>query len=553
MTTLIDALVVELGLDTSKFVEGGEKASAEMRKVEQAATRSADEIERRGGQAGEFFAIMKRGAVALSAAMAAIGVEKFMMNVAQMSSGLKYMAAGLDINVRDLSAWQNAVTHIANGTAAGVTATFTSMQANLEQLKFTGQSPIVPALRLLGIDPYNADGSVKSAEQIFQAVASSPKLASMSPTDKRFALQQAGINDQGMINFLLKPQTERDAELAHQREQTAMTEANVKAFSALNEAAIGLEQHFTSLATLLSVKAVPGLVQFIGGMDDILNVISGKMSLHDFVDKYDKRIMQPPVDELAATDDEIAKYYSDRAAKGGAEELGVTGPQYSNFRYAIAKIEGTPYNQMGGSNNRFAGRYQMGADEIAETAKRLGEPTPSTQDFLSDPAMQERYFNAYTSSHNEQLLKLSAKYRAMTPQQRLQVLAYAHNQGVGGAVEWMNTGVAKRDAFGTSGAAYADAVAARVGGGVAPVDPIDDMLAKLRAASAPVPSAANAASTVGAGGNVVTGAQTTTTNQTTIGSVVVHTQATDAKGIAVGIAGAIKSSMLATQANTGLA
>ena len=550
MTTLIDALVLELGLDSRQFVAGGEKASAEIRKVEQTATRSANEIERRGGQAGEFFAIMKRGAVALSAAMAAIGIEKFVMNVAQMSSGLKYMAAGLDMNVRDLSAWQNSVKHIANGTAEGVTAAFTSMQQNLEQLKFTGQSPIVPALRLLGVDPYNADGSVKSAEQIFQGIAGSQKLSGMNAADKRFALQQAGVTDQGMINFLLKPRAERDAELAHQREQTAMTEANVKAFSDLNVAAIGLEQHFMALAEMLSVNAIPGIMQFITCMDDILSVLGGKMSLSDFTGKYGPRINQPPVDGLAVTDEEAAKYYSERAAKGGAEELGVTGPQYSNFRYAIAKIEGTPYDKMGGSSNRFAGRYQMGAAEIAETAKRLGEKTPSTQDFLNDPAMQERYFNSYTSAHNEELMKLSPKYRAMSPQQRLQVLAYAHNQGVGGAVSWMNTGIAGRDAFGTSGTTYSDAVAARVGSG----DPIEDMLAKLRAASAPIPGAAGAAATVnGASPNSGASGASNTSNQTTIGSVVVHTQATDAKGIANGIAGALKQSMMATQANTGLA
>lgn len=40
----------------------------------------------------------------------------------------------------------------------------------------------------------------------------------------------------------------------------------------------------------------------------------------------------------------------------------------------------------------------------------------------------------------------------MSDEQKLAVLAYAHNQGAGGARDWLNTGIAKKDGFGT----YAD-------------------------------------------------------------------------------------------------
>ena len=149
--------------------------------------------------------------------------------------------------------------------------------------------------------------------------------------------------------------------------------------------------------------------------------------------------------------------YQPRAIVGA---MGITSGQYSAFREGIARIEHARYDQMGGSSNRFAGRYQMRPDEIRETARRLFVPVPTREQFLADPAMQERFFEAYTEAHNDQLMHDSARYRAMTPEQRLEVLGYAHNQGVGGAEARLETGQVGCDAFRTPGTAYSDSVAA---------------------------------------------------------------------------------------------
>jgi hypothetical protein len=138
--------------------------------------------------------------------------------------------------------------------------------------------------------------------------------------------------------------------------------------------------------------------------------------------------------------------------------MGITSGQYGGFRAGVARIENARYDQMGGSSMRFAGRYQMGDAEIGETARRLFVPKPTRDQFLNDPAMQERFFEAYTAGHDQQLMANSPEYRAMSPSERLRVLGYAHNQGAGGATEWLRTGVAGRDAFHTSGTAYYDAV-----------------------------------------------------------------------------------------------
>ena len=139
--------------------------------------------------------------------------------------------------------------------------------------------------------------------------------------------------------------------------------------------------------------------------------------------------------------------------------LGISSAQYDAFRGSISQIEsGGRYGIMGGSSGRFAGKYQMGENEIRETAGRLGVPVPSREQFLGDPSMQEKFFENYTLDHHNWLMTHNAKYAAMSPADKAAALGYAHNQGAAGASKWINTGVAGSDAFNTSGTAYSKAI-----------------------------------------------------------------------------------------------
>lgn len=141
-------------------------------------------------------------------------------------------------------------------------------------------------------------------------------------------------------------------------------------------------------------------------------------------------------------------------------DMNITDAQYDAFKGSVASIEHARYDQMGGSGGNYAGRYQFGRREIEETAARLGEPAPTTQQFLNDPAMQERFFEAYTAGHNAQLLAKSAEYRALSPEKRLAILGYAHNQGAGGAADYLRTGQVGSDKFHTPGTRYSNLVTA---------------------------------------------------------------------------------------------
>ncbi|GLH29722.1 hypothetical protein WSS15_23720 [Acetobacter pasteurianus] len=125
---------------------------------------------------------------------------------------------------------------------------------------------------------------------------------------------------------------------------------------------------------------------------------------------------------------------------------------FSTYAASVASIEHARYDQMGGSGNAYAGKYQMGKGAIEDAASVLHTRVPTKEEFLHNPKMQERFFRAYTKSNERALYLFSSRFRKMSDEQKLAVLAYAHNQGAGGARDWLNTGIAKKDGFGT----YAD-------------------------------------------------------------------------------------------------
>ena len=145
-----------------------------------------------------------------------------------------------------------------------------------------------------------------------------------------------------------------------------------------------------------------------------------------------------------------------------APQASANTPQVTDFesyKNIIGQIESNNvYDIRGGANNHYVGRYQLGADAITDAANRLGMPVPTRDEVQANPELQDKLFKAYTDANRSTLMRLSPQFREMGAQQQMEVLGYAHNQGAGGAIEWMKSGKAGADAFGTLGTKYSDAI-----------------------------------------------------------------------------------------------
>lgn len=188
----------------------------------------------------------------------------------------------------------------------------------------------------------------------------------------------------------------------------------------------------------------------------------------------------------------LGKKINDADTNGGMGGPGVTGPgvdfsgneksvevpvqqnvlntfgsteNWSVFRETLASKEsGGKYKIAGGSGGQYEGRYQINNAYLGAIANMLGEKAPTREQFRNDPAMQERFMQAYTMDNHRQLMTLSPKYKKMSKEEQMSILGYAHNQGAGAAASWVESGMGAggKDGFGTAGRWYYENVSANL-------------------------------------------------------------------------------------------
>jgi hypothetical protein len=165
---------------------------------------------------------------------------------------------------------------------------------------------------------------------------------------------------------------------------------------------------------------------------------------------------------------------SDESSTQLAQKIGLSNDQWEIYRNTIASIEsGGKYDISGGANNHYDGRYQLGKAAKIDASRVAGVPNPGHDEkgreaFRKDPKLQELLFAGMTVANDGYLKNLSKTYREADVAKKMEILAYAHNQGAGGAAKWLESGVAGKDAFGTAGTKYSTAIASNLKGGTLP-------------------------------------------------------------------------------------
>ena len=130
---------------------------------------------------------------------------------------------------------------------------------------------------------------------------------------------------------------------------------------------------------------------------------------------------------------------------------------FLKFADAVGQIEsGNQYEIVGGYNNHYQGRFQMGKAALKDVG--IGFSQAEREAFLADPDAQDDAFEAFTLQNHNYLKARSQKYRDMSEREQLAVLGYAHNQGRGGALRFLQTGEGQTDGSGTEAKMYVDAV-----------------------------------------------------------------------------------------------
>lgn len=625
--SIIDRLVIQLGMDTKGFSGEARKSVEQLRQVEKQAQATGSGMERDGVKAASFFSGVRREALAMFAVFTGgKSLKAFVTDTAQANAQLGYMARNLNMDPSQLYRLE-AAAKAAGGSFGEVAQTFGSLQQRLTDPKQWAE--VTNAFSQLGVTDFlDKKGNINPN---LAALLNHGIHAQHLSNAKAIALMNQVNIGAGMQNLGLMSEDEFSKFQAKQNSLSAPSDEDIKNLAALNQSLANLKRENDALASSLAGQLSPELQKVIdqftkweqehpepakviagiafavdelgkslNGLGSILVGMTG-LSILKKLFGGDKKALRAAIEEIRALRAGTAlpetapstvtgaSVLSRLLSYGGAVVEGLhlnsainsdrkqvneiaqaaqkgsvtNSPLFEAMSSAVAGIEHAAYNQMGGAGHRFAGRYQMGADEIRETAQHLGENAPTQAAFLADPSMQERYFKEFTKQHEWYLIEHNEQFRSMNDAQKLAALAYAHNQGAAGADRWLKTGVAGADQFGTSGALYAtrtlDALDGRKvepsGAGAgdtvlrygSPQSAQEEAIKRLIDAHAALKDqmaqasktmgtsdVARMAASVTAGDSPGSASNTTTTNHNASfnGDVVIHTNATDAQGMA---------------------
>jgi hypothetical protein len=225
-STVIDSLVVLLGLDASNFKKGRETAEKETGETARKAKASADAITKSLTEVGRTIAGLFLGFESVS------GFGKFLGNLNSGEAALGRTAANIGMGAHELNKWGNAA-KLAGSDASDVQAAFTELTNDAQKFFVTGErSPLINTLYQFGVNIKDANGQLRNQGEVFEELAD--KTSVYGRQYQNFALKQAGIT-QGEINYLTQSKALRDDQLRLAERNNNVTDDSVAKAQELQE------------------------------------------------------------------------------------------------------------------------------------------------------------------------------------------------------------------------------------------------------------------------------------------------------------------------------
>ncbi|MDI3439309.1 hypothetical protein QLG07_07575 [Erwinia sp. V90_4] len=172
--TIIDALVVTLGLDSSGFKKGQQEVGEGLKNTRKDADQTAKEMEASGKRAASFFGSIRTELLALvGVTLSAQGIKTFITSMTSDLMRLGIESRALDISAKSLDGWERAAL-AAGSSAQKMAGTLGAFQNVLTQIRTGGgqDDPLFGALASFGgATGANFDYQNDNSEAIMRKIA----------------------------------------------------------------------------------------------------------------------------------------------------------------------------------------------------------------------------------------------------------------------------------------------------------------------------------------------------------------------------------------------
>lgn len=217
--SVIDALVVTLGLDAKQWTKGREQADKDVEETRRHTKTAADDISKSLLEVGKTIGGLFLGFET------ATGFAKFLGNLNVGEAALGRTAANINMSAHELNKWGNAV-QLAGGDAADAQVAFGQLTEDFQKMAATGeQSQLLQFFRARGVNIRDENGNLRDQGKLFEELAD--KTAQYGRQYQVTMFKQAGLA-QGYINYLVQTKTAREELLRAAERNNGVDEESVR-------------------------------------------------------------------------------------------------------------------------------------------------------------------------------------------------------------------------------------------------------------------------------------------------------------------------------------
>jgi len=300
MATIIDALLITLGLDPSGVKQGSKEAEdtlnktaktaedaqgrideatkktdAERKKAAEEEKKRQKESEAAAKRLEDGYKKIRDSLMDIAAAMvAAVAGKEFVSYITQTDTAAMKLATNVGATSKEVLTLQSAFEGIgASGDEAS--GALLSVNKILEDLKNTGFSEALYPLQRAGLDV----GKFRDAHSQLERLGMlSDALKKMTPQDAQYWGQKAGFSEE-TVNLLIRSNEELDKYLKRIAEQIRQTEADKRATSERNDAYAELHRTFASMGRTIVTQLTPIIVGMQKAFAAVFDYLADKPTL----------------------------------------------------------------------------------------------------------------------------------------------------------------------------------------------------------------------------------------------------------------------------------
>ena len=227
MPTVVDSLVVELGLDASKFRKGSQDANDAFKKTRESAIKSGKQIEESNKKLGETFSKLTLSALSfLGVLTSAREIKDWIGRVNDASAATGRLADNLGESPQMLQAWGNALRSV-GGDQKDAAQSLTNIAKAFYDLRYNGKALPPEVYRVFAMAGQNVDTTHGLDKFLNDTAIALQKIAVHDRTAAFFFGEGLGLSE-SMVNLMLK-YGDATMKFVHAQEGLSATPEQIKA------------------------------------------------------------------------------------------------------------------------------------------------------------------------------------------------------------------------------------------------------------------------------------------------------------------------------------